>query len=120
MRFVERTHEKKIWAYVQIMELADTPEQRKQAVKFLGEIRSAGALSMAAANIENPELAAEAEAAACRIGIRLYATNPQEVVEAMDRVTSHTVSEERLKEARHIKELAQAVLDKQRAAGAAK
>jgi len=107
-------NEKKIWAYVQIMELADTPEQRKQAVKFLGEIRSAGALSMAAANIENPELAAEAETAACRIGIRLYATNPQEVVEAMDRVTSHTVSEERLKEARHIKELAQAVLDKQK------
>jgi HEAT repeat protein len=110
--------DKKIWAYIQIMDLAQQPAQRKLAVKSLGDIRSAGALTLALDNIRNPELAAEAESAACRIGLNIYTSNPEEVVAAMQRVTGTTASSETLKEARRIQALAQEVLDKRKAATA--
>jgi HEAT repeat protein len=111
--------EKKIWAYIQIMDLAQDPAQRKLAVKSLGDIRSPGALTLAMANLQNPELAAEAESAACRISEYIYATSPDEVVAAMGRVISTTASAETLKTARRIRDLAQQVLDKRNAASAA-
>ncbi len=108
--------EKKIWAYIQIMDLAQDPAQRKLAVKCLGDIRSAGALTLAMENLQSPELGAEAESAACRISTYIYATNPDEVVAAMRRVTGTTASSETLKEARRIQGLAQQVIDKRKPA----
>jgi len=108
--------DKKIWAYIQIMDLAQNPAQRKLAVKCLGDIPSAGALTLALENLGNPELAAEAEAAACHIGLNIYAANPEEVVAAMRRVTGTTASSETLKEARRIRALAQQVIDKHKPA----
>ncbi len=112
--------EKKIWAYIQIMDLAQEPAQRKLAVKCLGDIRSAGALTLAMENLQSPELAAEAESAACRIGAYIYAANPDEVVAAMSRVISTTASSEMLKEARRIQALAQQVIDKRKPAATEK
>ena len=112
--------DKKIWAYIQIMDLAQDPAQRKLAVKCLGDILSAGALKLALENLGNPELAAEAEAAACHIAAHIYETNPDEVVAAMRRVTGTTASSETLKEARRIQDLAQQVLDKRAATGGGK
>ena len=108
--------EKKIWAYIQIMDLAKEPAQRKLAVRCLGDIHSAGALTLALENLGNPELAAEAEAAACHIGTHIYEANPEEVVAAMRRVTGTTASSETLKEARRIRALAQQVIDKHKPA----
>jgi hypothetical protein len=99
------------------MDLAQDPAQRKLAVKCLGDIPSAGALTLALENLGNPELAAEAEAAACHIGLNIYAANPEEVVAAMRRVTGTTASSEILKEARRIRGLAQQVIDKRPAKG---
>jgi hypothetical protein len=98
------------------MDLAQDPAQRKLAVRCLGDIRGTGALTLAMANLQNPELAAEAESAACRIGEYIYATSPDEVVAAMGRVISTTASAETLKEARRIRDLAQQVIDKRKPA----
>jgi hypothetical protein len=112
--------DKKIWAYIQIMDLAQDPAQRKLAVKCLGDIHSAGALTLALENLDNPELAAAAVAAACRIAAHIYEANPEEVVAAMRRMTGTTGSSETLKEARRIQALAQQVLDKRAATGGGK
>jgi hypothetical protein len=109
--------DKKIWAYIQIMDLAQDPAQRKLAVKCLGDIPSAGALALAVENLQNAELAAEAESAACRISANIYATNPDEVLAAMRRLAGTTASSDTLKEARRIQGLAQQVLDKRGAKG---
>jgi HEAT repeat protein len=110
--------EKKIWAYIQIMDLAQDPAQRKLAVKCLGDIPSAGALALAMENLQNPELAAESESAACRIAAQIYAGSPDEVAAAMGRVIGTTASAATLKEARRIQSLAQQVIDKRAAKGA--
>ena len=109
--------DKKIWAYIQIMDLAQDPAQRKLAVKCLGDIPSAGALALAVENLQRPGLAAEAEAAACRISGNIYAASPEEVLAAMKRVADTTASSETLKEARRIQDLAQQVIDKRAAKG---
>jgi len=113
-RYLPLPTEKKFWAYVQVMDLAQRPEERKLAVRSLGDIRSVGALAMAMEHIENPELVAEAEYAACRIGAAIYSANPDEVVAAMRRITGTTASAKTLKEARRIQGLAQKVLDKRK------
>jgi len=114
-RYLPLPTEKKLWAYVQIMDLAQQPEQRKLAVRSLGDIRSVAALTMAMEHIANPELAAEAEYAACRISASIYSTHPDEVLAAMRRITATTASSETLKEARRILDLARKVLDKRKA-----
>lgn len=118
-RYLPLPAEKKFWAYIQIMDLAERPEERKLAVKSLGDIQTVGALTMAMERIDNPELVAEAEYAACRIGAQIYAANPDEVLAAMQRITGKTESASTLKEARRIQALAQAVLDKRKAAASA-
>jgi len=114
-RYLPLPPEKKLWAYIQIMDLAEQPEQRKLAVKSLCDIRAVGALTMAMEHLANPELVTEAEYAACRIGVQIYSTNPDEVLAAMGRITSTTASTATLKEARRIRNLAQKVLDKRKA-----
>jgi len=118
-RYLPLPAEKKFWAYIQIMDLAERPEERKLAVKSLGDIRTVGALTMAMEQIDNPDLVAEAEYAACRIGAQIYSTNPDGVLAAMRRIASTTASTSTLKEARRIRDLAQKVLDKRKAAAEA-
>ncbi len=119
-RYLPLPIEKKFWAYIQIMDLAQRPEERKLAVRSLGDIRAVGALTMAMEHIQNPELVAEAEYAACRIGAYIYSANPDEVLAAMQRITRTTASAATLKEARRIRDLAQKVLDKRKAEAEAK
>ncbi len=112
MRYREQAPEKKLWLYLQVLDLAQRPEEKKAALDGLGDIKTLGAMKFALEQIYSPEVKESAAYAACRVARHIYETNPQDVRQAMQTVLQVTEKEDTAKEAKRILGLAEAAAKK--------
>jgi len=108
MRYRDQAPEKKLWLYLQVLDLAQRPEEKKLALDGLGDIKTLAAMKFALENMYSPEVKEAAAYATCRIARYIYTEHHGEVLEAMQRVLRVTENESTAKEAKRIIGLAEA------------
>ncbi len=114
LRRIELPPEKKIWMYIQIMDLAARPEERKYIIQGLGQLRTAASVKMVMEYIDHPELRSTAEQAACHAARYVARENPEAAIEDMQRLLTLTQSDRTRKEAGKIIKQAQQYLKQKR------
>ncbi|MFI5378529.1 MAG: HEAT repeat domain-containing protein [Tepidisphaerales bacterium] len=82
------------------LETAKRPDEKRQAISALGEIRTADALQAVASNLGTAGLSQEAAQAAVRIGRDLANDKPEAVKEAMQKALEITKNEDLQQQAR--------------------
>jgi len=107
MRYREQAPEKKIWLYLQVLDLAQRPEEKKLAIDGLGDIKTPASMTFAMQHLDTPVVKENAAYTVCRIARHLYTTHAQKVRSAMLRVLAVTEKEDTAKEARRILGLVQ-------------
>ena len=94
--------EKKIWLYLQVLDLAQRPQEKKLALDGLGDLKTLGAMKFAMEHLYTPEVKDSAAHAVCRIARHLYETNPKDVRDAIQKVLQISQDENVVQEAKKI------------------
>ena len=104
MRYAAQPPEKKLWTYLQILDIAEGAEEKRLALSGLGDIKTLGAMKLALERIYTPELTDTAAYTVCRIARYLYSSHTKEVAEAMAVIRKLTRNEKVLREVARVEE----------------
>jgi len=108
IRYANQPPEKKLWMFIQALDLATRPEEKKLALAGLGDIKVLAAMALAMEHLDDAEVRPTAEVVVYRVARHVYEKHPTRVRQAMERLLRLTASQETVKEARRILDLAKA------------
>ena len=100
MAYAKLPPEKKIWLYLQALELAQRPEEKKLALAGLAQIKTLGAMNFVSERLLSPDVKEAAASATCSIARYVYKTHPLDVRMALEQVLQVSEDENTLKNAR--------------------